>query len=253
MIHANFPGVRVASELSHQLLWNGLSQATAVEYLPLHPPEWYRTQGYGLLLASSTPRRSYEWTPPYQPLLAATRVVKTFGGPGSRYRGPQIDVLETGLSPEDAVQQVQAQAGPLRLKGVTIGRLVQGTTAATLEPTDDFAAGERLGLLLFWSRVEEVSAAQYTVFVHLRDDAGNNLAQIDVPPWSGLFPPRLWPAVAPVTDRIDLALPPNLPPGSYRLVLGMYDATTMSRFPLTVDGQRQGGDELILATISVRP
>lgn len=253
MIRANFPGVRVASELSHQLVWNGLSQATAVEYLPLHPAAWYRAQGYGLLLASSTPRRSYEWTAPYQPLLAATRIVKTLGGPGSRYRGPRIDVLDTGLSPADAAQQVQAQAGPLRLTGVTIGRLVPGTTADTLEQTDEFTAGERLGLLLFWSRVEEASAAQYTLFVHLRDNAGNNLAQIDIPPWPGLFPPQLWPADAPVTDRIDLALPPNLPPGSCRLVLGLYDAASMSRFPLTVDGLRQGGDELVVATITVRP
>lgn len=253
MIHANFPGVRVASELSHQILWNGLSQATAVEYLPLHPVEWYREQGFGLLLASSTPRRSYEWTNAYQPLLAATRVVQTVGGPGSGYRGPRIDVLDTGLTPADAAQPLQAQAGPFRLTGVTIGRLVPGTTADTLEPTAEFAAGERLGLLLFWSRVEEASAAQYTLFVHLRDDAGNNLAQIDVPPWLGLFPPQVWPEVAPVTDRIDLALPPNLLPGSYRLVLGLYDGSSMSRFPLAVDGQRQGGDELVVSTIIVQP
>ncbi|HZG66101.1 MAG TPA: hypothetical protein VEZ12_05120, partial [Herpetosiphonaceae bacterium] len=253
LIRTRFPGVRVASELSHQMMWNGISQATGVEYLPLHPAQWYREQGYGLLLASSTPRRSFEWTEPYRPLLAQTRPVATFGAPGSRYRGPQVDVLDTGLSPDDAGRSANARVGSLQLHGVTLGRLLPGTTAETLEPADELAAGERLGLLVYWSRVEPAPAAPYTLFVHLRDATGNNLSQFDAAPWSGLFSPPAWPAGSTVVDRLAVPLPPSLPPGSYRLVVGLYDAATLGRFPLLVAGQRLGGDEIEIGAITIRP
>jgi hypothetical protein len=48
-------------------------------------------------------------------------------------------------------------------------------------------------------------------------------------------------------------VPPNMPPGSYQLVLGLYDAATLGRFPLAVNGQRQAGDELSVVEIIVQP
>ena len=76
---------------------------------------------------------------------------------------------------------------------------------------------------------------RYTAFVHLLDPAGQLVAQSDRPPLDGFYPTDAWLPGYPVRDRYALALPPDLAPGTYRLVAGLYDPTTGQRLPV-VDG-----------------
>lgn len=248
------PGVHIASEISHPLLWNGIAQASHAHYLPLHSMDWYRSQGYGLLLASSATRQREDWTADYEPLLTEGRIIATFGGRGTELRGPRIDLIETGLLSDTLpTSGPQATIGPVRLLGVTIGRLAHLNTGPEVEPGWTFRAGDILAITAFWTLDQPAPAADYVTFVHLRDEQGRNLTQRDVPPWFGLFPPQSWQPGSLVTERLDLPLPANLPPGKYSLVLGMYDSARQVRYVASIGGAQLANDEVNLGTIEVVP
>jgi hypothetical protein len=92
------------------------------------------------------------------------------------------------------------------------------------------AAGEGLLISLHWQAVAQ-PAADYTVFVHLVDGAGNQIAGGDGPPLYGDYPTGLWLSGDEIIDEHRLALPADLPPGSYEIVVGMYDPLTSARLP----------------------
>ena len=73
-------------------------------------------------------------------------------------------------------------------------------------------------------------------FIHVLD-AGNNLvAQFDGPPLEGLRPTSQWPSGALIVDRRALRLPADLPAGSYRLLVGLYDPISMARAAVVPEG-----------------
>lgn len=98
-----------------------------------------------------------------------------------------------------------------------------------LEP----AAGE-LKLGLYW-RCETPPAVDYTTFAHVRNAAGDIVAQQDRPPLAGAYPTGLWDPGEIIADTMNIPLPAELAPGPYRLVVGMYDVETGQR--LAVPGQ----------------
>jgi hypothetical protein len=69
------------------------------------------------------------------------------------------------------------------------------------------------------------------VFVHLLA-AGNKLAQFDARPCGGECPTSGWRPGAIVVDRHQVALPPDAPPGPYRLAVGLYLLATGERVPV---------------------
>lgn len=247
-----WPGVRVASELSHPLRWNGVTQSAYVHYLPLHPLEWYREQGYSLLLASSDKRHNWDWTTDYDPLVETGAIVARFGGPQSRYRGPRIDILATGLTTTTLpIDTPRTSLGPLRLLDVRVGRLIKPETGPELLFERQVEAGKTIGILAFWTADYPVPAADYTTFVHLRDSAGQNVAQRDAPIWQNLFPPATWTPGGLVSESLDLRLPETLPPGEYRLVMGLYDATQQTRFSAFFNDANLPNNEVDLGVITV--
>lgn len=253
LAHDRYPGVRIASEVRQPLLWNGLAQATPFRSLAAHDLAWFRQQGYSLLIASSTARRAYQWTEQYAPLVQSARIVATFGRPDDGYRGPQIDLIETGLDiGSRPAREPRAQLGPVDLQGATIGVLDNKETGPEVSLTRELASGQMLAATLYWSAPRPAPAASYVVFLHLLDAAGNTAAQTDIPLWRGLFPPQSWKAGSLVVDQLDLPLPPRLASGEYRLVLGMYDGATGERFPATAGGARIAGDTADLGTVRVR-
>jgi 4-amino-4-deoxy-L-arabinose transferase-like glycosyltransferase len=253
-LRRSYPGVRVAGELSHPLRWEGVAQQTYVHFLPLRSPEWYREQGYGLLLANEGRRQQDTWTDAYTPLLQAGEVVFSVGGRDSRMLGPRMDVIDIGLTPATAPISTTStvRLGPLRLLGVITGRLEKQQTGLVLQREQPPRPGDILGMIAFWLADEPVPPGEYMVFVHLRNSAGQTVAQRDTPPWQGLFPPESWPPGELVAESLDLALPDALPPGEYRLVIGLYNPTSQARYPALADGVRLPQDEADLGSIQVR-
>ncbi len=76
--------------------------------------------------------------------------------------------------------------------------------------------------------------ADYTVFVHLvaPEEADRIVSQGDAPPLGGRWPTSLWRPGVVLDDTHLVPLPPDLPPGTYHLLVGLYDPATGRRLPL---------------------
>jgi len=72
-------------------------------------------------------------------------------------------------------------------------------------------------------------AVNYTVFVQLLDQEGQVAAQIDRQPQAGAAPTTTWLPGEILTDPYAINLPADLPPRSYRLIAGLYNAATGER------------------------
>jgi 4-amino-4-deoxy-L-arabinose transferase-like glycosyltransferase len=111
------------------------------------------------------------------------------------------------------------------------------------------AAGEALDLTLYW-RAQQAPDHDYLVFVHLVADGDDQpVQQIDRIPVDWLRPTQGWRAGEVLTDRYLLTLPPELPAGLYRLVVGLYQPESWERLPVTYQGQAQPHDQLLLTTL----
>jgi hypothetical protein len=105
--------------------------------------------------------------------------------------------------------------------------------------------GDELEITLYWQALQQAGSA-YTAFLHLLAADGSGVAGVDEPVLQGLYQPDLWPAGMAMPDRHRLALPPALPPGRYRLDLGLYPTGRPGALlPVA------GGDRLPLATLTV--
>jgi hypothetical protein len=96
--------------------------------------------------------------------------------------------------------------------------------------------GSPLQLVLFW-QAETKLAKSYTVFTHLVGTDGKVWAGKDNVPADGFYMTSAWQPGEAIRDPYDIPLPPDLPPGAYHLMVGMYDAVTGER--LTVAGLPQ--------------
>lgn len=81
---------------------------------------------------------------------------------------------------------------------------------------------------LTWQATEAIPG-DYTVFVHLFDEAGNKVAQGDAPPRAGYWPTSRWRPGESVSSSHVVELPSELPAGRYRLGIGLYDPTDGER------------------------
>lgn len=106
-------------------------------------------------------------------------------------------------------------------------------------------AGQPAVVKLVWQAVGETEQ-EYKVFVHLIGAGGQLVAQSDAAPAGWTRPTSGWQVGEFVTDVHTLELGPETPPGEYRLVAGMYDASTGQRLPVA-----SGGDVVELSRISV--
>ena len=116
---------------------------------------------------------------------------------------------------------------------------VAATSASTLAST------------LFW-QAEGASAVPYAVSVQLLDESGVLRAQHDGQPGDGAFPTTSWVQGEVLSDTYQLELPADLRPGSYRLIVRMYDPTTLAVLPATGADGGLAGDSLTLATVEIR-
>jgi 4-amino-4-deoxy-L-arabinose transferase-like glycosyltransferase len=89
----------------------------------------------------------------------------------------------------------------------------------------------QLSLVLYWPVLSSIPY-DYTVFVHLRDAAGRNVAQADHQPLAPVYPPTLWPVGQTIRERSVLTLPEGIAAGTYNLWVGLYRLDTLERLPV---------------------
>lgn len=108
-------------------------------------------------------------------------------------------------------------------------------------------AGQQLDVNLYWQTAQPLSE-DYVAFVHLVDEQGQLHAQNDAVPRLGAYPTPWWLPGVVIKDEHPLALPPDLPPGRYQMLAGLYRSADGVRLPLA-----QGGDITPLGQIDVLP
>ncbi|MFN8458474.1 MAG: glycosyltransferase family 39 protein [Anaerolineae bacterium] len=105
--------------------------------------------------------------------------------------------------------------------------------------------GQTLSMSLYW-QAEQPVAENYVVFVHLVDQAGQLVVQNDDIPRHGAYPVPWWQPGQLVEDTHPLVLPPDLPDGTYQLVVGLYRSEDGGRLPMVA-----GGDSFRLGSVEI--
>jgi hypothetical protein len=88
------------------------------------------------------------------------------------------------------------------------------------------------------------------VFLQALDGAGHLAGQRDAPP---AVPTPEWRPGQAVLDRLGLPIAPGSPPGQHRIIVGLYDAATGRRLPVSAPapGLSAGSDAIQLGTFDV--
>jgi len=172
-------------------------------------------------------------------------LLRTVGREGDTSPGlwcvPQVEsarswLLPFPLSADVNVQQQRAAFGDaLELLGYRL-------------ETPQSMPGGQVKLTLYWHARQRVSI-DYTVFVHLLDEAGEMRSQRDSQPVGGAYPMTIWSPENVILDHYLVPLDGDAPSGRYRLAIGLYDLATMQRLPaFDSAGRRLEGDRLLLET-----
>jgi hypothetical protein len=162
----------------------------------------------------------------WQTILDTERYLPLTGADPS---APPLDVLlldaATGVdwgyrAPDPQARAAATFGGAIALDGVTLD-------AAQV------TAGGSVDVTLLWRFVQSMDA-DYVATLQLLDDAGGLVAQADgdVPG----YPTSYWWAAPPFPDTRALAIPPETPPGTYRLWVGWYRLPDGARLPVIADG-----------------
>jgi hypothetical protein len=155
------------------------------------------------------------------------------------FSGQPLPVSKGGASLGNSVR-----IGPLRVAGPT-------DAAATAPPLASFGAGELSLLGVRWQgqdvvldwRADGKPRADYTVFVHAVDAAGNIVAQQDGSPQGGSFPTGLWQPGDAVRDVHHLGLQQDR---RFKLEIGLYTQPDLRRLPARVPGQAAPQDHVLV-------
>ncbi len=115
-------------------------------------------------------------------------------------------------------------------------------------PRRQVAQGERAWFALYWF-VLAPPQQRYKVIVHLTDGQGNTVANGDTEPWFYFTPTTRWQQGELMEDWYFVDVPPDLPPGRYLLLTGMYDPKTVKNLP--VQGGRMVGGRVLVGEIEV--
>jgi hypothetical protein len=186
-----------------------------------------------------------------------------------RARGPILLDIEAGLYDMDRDERLEvrdAEGNPIGyplIGTVKLSGKQQDTstppnrldahfeTGLVLEGYDLSATllspGSDLTLTLYWAPRGPLPA-DYATFVHLVDPEGLIVAQGDGPPRGGRYPTTSWAAGERFDDEYTILLPPGLPSGDSRLMVGLYTPEGFSRLPVT-----GGGDHVTLEQVVTIP
>jgi 4-amino-4-deoxy-L-arabinose transferase-like glycosyltransferase len=183
-------------------------------------------------------------------------------------QAPVVGRIAVGLYhvPEMTMLTAQDPHGAELGTSPTIGRFKVAApqpSAYEIPQATDYQLGQELALVgydlsaapeqitLYW-RAEESVSVDYTVFVHLLDSNGRQVAQSDGQPLAGEYPTSWWGAGEVIADRHFLPAEAiaNQRPGTYALSVGLYDLDTGQRLPVSTGGSHRG-DQILLGPVTV--
>lgn len=143
------------------------------------------------------------------------------------------------VAPEDWPAPVSSPAAQRWQNGIAL-------SGYTISP-EQIKAGEAVQVNLYWHTTQAISRS-YAVFIHLIDAGGQIKAQSDGLPLAGAYPTDWWLPGKVIADPHSLVLPPDLSPGGYQLVVGLYEPDTGERLQIL----DEAGDSFSLQSIAVQ-
>jgi hypothetical protein len=111
--------------------------------------------------------------------------------------------------------------------------------------------GDEVRLTLEWEATQDIGEP-YKVFVHVLGQNGLPVAQQDNEPLNGTYPTTRWGRGDRVTDPYAFSLPRGLPPGEYRVEVGLYRISDLSRLPVLDEEGNVMDDKVFLEPIVVQ-
>ena len=170
---------------------------------------------------------------------------------------------------QDTYHKVLAQdpgPGMMLAAGQPLTLTVSGGTTVTLKvnfsdllmldtaqlPLEQVQRGQSLPVALQWQAMQRIKTP-YTVFLHFVNADGQVVTQIDTEP---PVPTTVWPISTTIDTPFELAIPPNLAPGPYQLLVGLYPTGAPNdRLPVTAPGQASVDDydRILIRDIGVQP
>jgi hypothetical protein len=246
------------------LYWQALTQMRESHtiFVQLLDPNLQRRGGYDRLPRETYP--TYLWVPGEVVDDGFAVPVETNAPPGVytiriglyRVEGEQASALPL-MQAGHPLDETSVVIGPIKMSGPPAGVVTKvispvhpltvrlGETIA-LRGYDLKLKASTIQLKLYWESLAQ-TPTDYTVFVHLRDDAGETVAQMDGPPVAGSYPTSLWDSGEIIPDTFTLTLPPGMARGKYQLAVGLYDPLTGAR--LAVPGTQD--NSVVLTQIEI--
>ena len=109
-------------------------------------------------------------------------------------------------------------------------------------------ASDAVVLFLYWRGLGHIEK-DYTVSVQLIDVNGKRVAGYDKEPRRGKAPTSTWSASEIIIDAIQISA--VVPPGTYRLAIGLYDAGTSIYLPVLAADGKDWGNRVIIEPVNI--
>jgi hypothetical protein len=106
-------------------------------------------------------------------------------------------------------------------------------------------AGREIHLALYWQALQKMDRS-YTVFTHVLGEDNRTWGQKDNPPVSGTFLTSEWQEGEVVEDSYIIPIRADIPQGTYRIEVGLYDPQTMQRLQVLDKQGSPQGNRIIL-------
>ena len=120
-----------------------------------------------------------------------------------------------------------------------------------LVPNDTAQGGETVHTVVQWRATQDIHT-QFTMVAQVLDVNGHVWAQDSRDPVYGLVPTQHWKTGDLIRDQYTFALPVEMPPGTYRITLSVWDQAAGKSLPTYNEAQQSTGIEVVLGTITVR-
>ena len=197
--------------------------------------EWQDSPGWPAIAADGTP-----WPTVLEPIPLHPTGAVTVDDGNFRYRAYTIhpEARATPLEPIAAREEEVIAGDVAQFVGHNVGSLA-------------WQRGARISLTLYWRPLRDVSR-NYDVTIDLLSPDEDLLARWRATPLQGEYPTVYWRPGALLLDYWLLVVPADVPPGPAMLRVGLVDAGTGERLPVTVAGQ-PAGDSITLQPLDFAP
>jgi uncharacterized membrane protein len=166
----------------------------------------------------------------------------------ARLRNGELSIAEVQLLDRPRRFDLPAVTNPI---DATVGK--QAHLVGYDLVLDEAHPGGQIPLTLYWQAGGPM-ILPFKVFTHLLDGEDTIRAQHDALPGGGCCPTNTWAEGEVIVDEHPIALGADLPPGTYKLVVGMYDEETESRVPAyDAEGTPLAHDRIEIARVTIEP